>query len=262
MREMESEKESKSAKGEAEGTAQRHFTAERHSEGHGRSAEGQNGICVPKEEEIGRGEEIPRDWKKRRLQLGTPGHVGKTRRLRKEGEEHITKVPLSGILPLSAASTKPRHPWPSQRHASRTPLTQPSTVAVTAVPPPRCEPFLHHHISHLQRDKLKKPDAQGKLEQIRNGTPFFSNNKRQRGKNDAVQVVFSAAKQPYLGGERGGSEVAGGASVGGRERDGGQGDGGAKQLGKDCCACGGEKREKWTVHIEKIKKKHAIASVI
>ncbi|KOM40011.1 hypothetical protein LR48_Vigan04g020900 [Vigna angularis] len=40
MRERESEKESKSAKGEAEGTAQRHFTAERHSEGHGRSAEG------------------------------------------------------------------------------------------------------------------------------------------------------------------------------------------------------------------------------
>ncbi|KOM57543.1 hypothetical protein LR48_Vigan11g057600 [Vigna angularis] len=39
MREMESEKESKSAKGEAEGTAQRHFTVERHSEGHGRKHE-------------------------------------------------------------------------------------------------------------------------------------------------------------------------------------------------------------------------------
>ncbi|KOM45576.1 hypothetical protein LR48_Vigan06g088200 [Vigna angularis] len=36
------------------------------------------------------------------LQQGThEGHVGKARRLRKEGEEHITKVPLSGILPLS-----------------------------------------------------------------------------------------------------------------------------------------------------------------
>ncbi|KOM56712.1 hypothetical protein LR48_Vigan10g260400 [Vigna angularis] len=39
---MESEKESKSEKGEAEGTAQRHFTAERHSEAHGRTAEGKN----------------------------------------------------------------------------------------------------------------------------------------------------------------------------------------------------------------------------
>ncbi|KOM50656.1 hypothetical protein LR48_Vigan08g148300 [Vigna angularis] len=92
-------------------------------------------------------------------------------------------------LSRRAASTKARHPWPPQRHASRAPFTQPSTVAVTAVPPPRCEPFLHHHISHLQRDKLKKPDAQGKLEQIRNGTPFFSNNKRQRNSEGAkVQI--------------------------------------------------------------------------
>ncbi|KOM40417.1 hypothetical protein LR48_Vigan04g061500 [Vigna angularis] len=80
-------------------------------------------------------------------------------------------------------------------------------------------------------------------------------NASHRGKNDVVQVVFSAAEQPDLGSERGGSEVVGGASGGGKERDGGQGDGGAKKLGRDCCACGGEKREKWTVHIEKIKKK-------
>ncbi|KOM31691.1 hypothetical protein LR48_Vigan01g124600 [Vigna angularis] len=37
---MESEKTSKSAKGEAATTAQRHFTAERHSETHVCSAEG------------------------------------------------------------------------------------------------------------------------------------------------------------------------------------------------------------------------------
>ena len=43
MREMESEKESKSAKREAATAAQRQFTAERHLEAHGRTAEGQNG---------------------------------------------------------------------------------------------------------------------------------------------------------------------------------------------------------------------------
>ena len=40
---MESEKTSKSAKEEAATTAQRQFTAERHSGAHGGSAEGQNG---------------------------------------------------------------------------------------------------------------------------------------------------------------------------------------------------------------------------
>ncbi|KOM26384.1 hypothetical protein LR48_Vigan263s000700 [Vigna angularis] len=58
------------------------------------------------------------------------GHVGKTRRLRKEGEEHITKVPLSGILPLSGMTsssgkrlktmaTKRKEKEPEQPHSGR-----------------------------------------------------------------------------------------------------------------------------------------------
>ncbi|KOM40728.1 hypothetical protein LR48_Vigan04g092600 [Vigna angularis] len=81
---------------------------------------------VHKGQKIGRGGEIPGDWEKRRPQLGEP----EARRLRKEGEEHFTKVPLSGTLPLSGMAsssgkrlktmaTKRKEKEPEQPHSSR-----------------------------------------------------------------------------------------------------------------------------------------------